>query len=106
MVMTLFKEFITVPIAKEYKIAEAIYTVTGEFVFVLFHPNVDYPAICAKVRYITGYDDRIFAAFAARPVNEDYKIAGSAHEALEFEIVTAAEDLRKCMCVKDVMTLT
>jgi len=98
--MSLWKKFITVPIAKNYEIVETIYTVTSEFIFILYHPDEAWPAIHAKVRYINGIDGRI-VVFVAVALNENFQIAGAAHEVLEFDIISITEEILKCMYAKN-----
>ena len=100
--MNLCRRFITVPIAEGYEIVEAVFTVTDEFVFILYHHNESWPAIHAKIRYLG--DNNLFIAFAATPLHEGFQIAGAAHEFLEFDIVSTTEEILRCMYVNNAMT--
>jgi len=102
----LYMQFITVPIAREYRIAEAIYSIaTNEFILILFHPSEIYPAVRAKARFLRCYEGT-FLAFEATSLNDNFKLAGSAHEALESTIGLAVKEIYKCMYAKNVMTET
>lgn len=96
-------KFITVPTIREYEVAEAILTAAGEFVLILYHPNELWPSLHARVRYIDSEDKR-FVAFTVKSLNENFSVAGTAHEVLEFGLITLAEEILKCMYVKSVMT--
>jgi len=102
--MVLFTQFITVPVIRGYKIAEAVYNATAnEFVLILFHPSEAYPAVHVKMRFLRCNDSTL-VAFAATSLNDDFKIAGSAYEVLEFTMGVVVEEIYKCMYAKNVMT--
>jgi len=99
-----YSEVITTPTLKKYKIAEVILANQREFVFVLIHPNPYYPSICASIRFVPSINGAL-VSFSEKILSEKFRLALSAHEELELEMITLSEDLQKCMYVKHVMTL-
>jgi hypothetical protein len=94
-------QFITPKILLKYRIAEIMHRDDG-IMIILFHPNESYPGICAKVRYIESTSG-LLPAFSAFSVLKESKLTGTAHEGLEFEILSILENMLKCTFAKNAM---
>lgn len=92
---------------EKYELVEMINAPNGDFVLIFMDKTNTYPSIFAQVRYIKhNNNNRMFAMFKAEIVDKELGLNVDAADHLEFQSITIAEGIRKCLCANDVMTST